>query len=121
MALDRLGRLLWEYREALLSGIWVTIELAFISILIAMVVGLLACFGSLSRNRIVRAPAILFVEFCRNTPILVQMVWVHFAWPELLGYWGVPNLQVINRAAHAEKCATEAGYRSQQRGEQPGL
>jgi hypothetical protein len=33
----------------------------------------------------------------------------------------VPNLQVINRAAHAEKCATEAGYRSQQRGEQPGL
>jgi hypothetical protein len=36
-------------------------------------------------------------------------------WPELLGFWGLPNLQVINRVAHAEKCATEAGYRSQQR------
>lgn len=33
------------------------------------------------------------------------------AWPVLLGYWGVPNLQVINRDAHAAKCASEAGDR----------
>jgi hypothetical protein len=32
-------------------------------------------------------------------------------WPTLLGYWGLPNLQVINRDAHVEKCALEAGYR----------
>ncbi|MGP9811651.1 hypothetical protein ACTZWT_09090 [Rhodopseudomonas sp. NSM] len=29
-------------------------------------------------------------------------------WPELLGYWGLPNLQVINREVHVEKCASEA-------------
>jgi hypothetical protein len=28
-------------------------------------------------------------------------------WP----YWGVPNLQVINRDVHAAKCAEEAKYR----------
>ncbi|BCM84258.1 hypothetical protein [Methylobacterium indicum] len=33
-------------------------------------------------------------------------------WPELLGYWGVPNLQVVNRAVHADKCAAEAGERA---------
>src|SRR5262249_58503870 len=33
-------------------------------------------------------------------------------WPELVGVWGLPNLQGINRAAHVEKCADEAGYRS---------
>jgi len=33
------------------------------------------------------------------------------AWPELLAYWGVPNLRVINRAAHAAKCAAEARSR----------
>jgi polar amino acid transport system permease protein len=27
----------------------------------------------------------LFIEFCRNTPVLVQLVWVHFAWPEIFG------------------------------------
>src|SRR6476659_5466927 len=29
-------------------------------------------------------------------------------WPELLSYWGLPNLQVINRDVHAAKCALEA-------------
>jgi len=29
-------------------------------------------------------------------------------WSELLDYWGLPNLQVINRDAHAVKCAIEA-------------
>jgi hypothetical protein len=33
-------------------------------------------------------------------------------WPALLRFWGVPNLQVINRAAHIEKSATEAGERA---------
>lgn len=37
------------------------------------------------------------------------------AWPALLAYWGGPNLQVINRAAHAAKCAAEAGYRGARR------
>jgi hypothetical protein len=32
-------------------------------------------------------------------------------WPALLAYWGVPNLQVINRDIHAAKCADEAKYR----------
>jgi hypothetical protein len=36
-------------------------------------------------------------------------------WPALLGFWGTPNLQVINREVHAAKCAAEAGYRGQQR------
>jgi hypothetical protein len=36
-------------------------------------------------------------------------------WPQLLSYWGLPNLQLINREAHAAKCAAEAGYRSQKR------
>lgn len=35
----------------------------------------------------------------------------HAPWPSLLGFWGLPNLQVINRDAHAAKCAEEAGYR----------
>lgn len=33
-------------------------------------------------------------------------------WPKLLTYWGLPNLQVINRDAHVAKCAIEARYRA---------
>jgi hypothetical protein len=32
-------------------------------------------------------------------------------WPALLAFWGRPNLQVINRDQHAEKCAAEANTR----------
>jgi hypothetical protein len=32
----------------------------------------------------------------------------HTQWPSLLGFWGVPNLQVINRDVHLGKCAEEA-------------
>jgi hypothetical protein len=35
------------------------------------------------------------------------------AWPALLNFWGLPNLQVINRDAHRVKCAAEARSRSQ--------
>jgi hypothetical protein len=38
------------------------------------------------------------------------------AWPVLLGFWGVPNLQVINRDMHAAKCANEAFYRTRGQG-----
>ena len=32
-------------------------------------------------------------------------------WPALLSFWGLPNLQIINRDVHVEKCAAEATSR----------
>jgi polar amino acid transport system permease protein len=52
---------------------------------LALVVGLIAALGMISRHRLIRYPAVFYVEFCRNTPILVQLVWVHYAWPEIFG------------------------------------
>ena len=40
-------------------------------------------------------------------------------WPELLDFWGAPNLQVIGRESHVGKSAEEAGARSAAR--QAGL
>jgi hypothetical protein len=37
-------------------------------------------------------------------------------WPSLLAFWGLPNLQVINRDAHAAKCLAEAQARWASRG-----
>jgi hypothetical protein len=36
-------------------------------------------------------------------------------WPTLLGFWGAPNLQVVNRVVHVEKCGLEAGERASTR------
>lgn len=85
MWLQRFLRMLGEYSDVLLMGLRVTIELAVVAMIFSLIIGLVACFGSLSRRRLISAPSVLFVEFCRNTPVLVQLVWVHFAWPELIG------------------------------------
>ncbi len=78
-------RILLDYSDVLLRGLAVTIELSIISMAVALVVGMVACLGCLSRFRAMRYPATLYVEFCRDTPILVQLIWVHFAWPGLFG------------------------------------
>ena len=44
-----------------------------------------------------RVPLFRVWSECQNAP-----------WPELLDYWGLPNLQMINRDAHAAKSVTEA-------------
>ena len=85
MSFTRLWNIFWEYRDVLLAGIKVTIALSILSMLLAAVLGLVACLGTLAKSRLVRAPAVFYVEFCRNTPILVQLVWVHYAWPEIFG------------------------------------
>ena len=57
MSLTRLWQVFGEYHDVLLSGIWVTVSLSILAMLIAIVAGLVACLGTLARSRIVRAPA----------------------------------------------------------------
>jgi polar amino acid transport system permease protein len=85
VSLTRLWQVFEEYHDVLLSGIGITLALSVMAMLVAIVVGLIACLGTLARSRLVRAPAVFYVEFCRNTPILVQLVWVHYALPEIIG------------------------------------
>lgn len=42
-------------------------------------------------------------------------------WPDLLAFWGTPNLQVINKTAHLQKCAEEAGERAKLRAASLGV
>jgi polar amino acid transport system permease protein len=85
MSLERIALLLWDYRAAFGQGILITVQLSFVAMLISLVGGLVLCLASLSPTRFLRWPTNLLVEFFRNTPILVQVVWVHFALPELIG------------------------------------
>lgn len=55
-------------------------------------------------------------EIDHRTPLF--QVWREMRdtpWPALLGYWGAPNLQVINRDVHVAKCAGEAATRARRR------
>ena len=86
MSFNRIWTIFYDNFDLLLSGLWVTVQISLIAFCDLPGRRAGAVPGDhLADARSVRAPAIPVVEFCRNTPILVQLVWVHFAWPEILG------------------------------------
>jgi polar amino acid transport system permease protein len=78
-------RLVWNQRDALLSGFAVTVEVCVIAFAAAIVVGLLLCLARLYVAPL-RPVAVVLIEFFRDTPIFVQLMWVAYVWPELFGF-----------------------------------
>lgn len=70
-----------KYLPLLLDGVKVTIPLAAVSMVIGAAVGLMAALGRLSRIRLLNAVAYIYVEFFRNTPILILLIWMYYCLP----------------------------------------
>lgn len=70
--------------DVLLVGAVGTLRLFVICTLAGLSLGLVVALAQLSRHRVVRWPATAFVEFFRNTPVLVQILWFYFALPIVL-------------------------------------
>lgn len=72
--------------DALLVGAAGTLRIFAICLVLGLSLGLLVGLGRYSRNRWLHIPATIFVEFFRNTPVLVQILWFYFALPILLPF-----------------------------------
>jgi len=75
----------WEYRWQLLAGFGMTLELLAVSAILGLCFGSVLAIASQSRHRPLRWLVIIYVEVWRNTPLLVQLFWIHFALPMLTG------------------------------------
>ena len=65
---------------AILAGLWVTIELTVLSMVIGVLLGTLFAIMRLSANPVLVAMSSLFTWFFRGTPLLVQIVfWFNIA------------------------------------------
>ena len=67
-----------KYFEWLVSGVKVTIQLSAISIALSFLLGLTIAVMRMSRVRPVRWFALGYLEFFRNTPLLVQIFFWYF-------------------------------------------
>lgn len=79
------GRVI-EYLPDLLNGAWLTLGLSAISIGIGVLLGILLALARFSGRPILDWPAYIFIEFFRTTPPLVQIVWLYYGLPALLGF-----------------------------------
>lgn len=67
-----------EYWPELLRGLWLTVRLSVITIVLGFVVGTVLAIGRTSSKVWVRRVCGVYVEVIRNTPLLVQMFLVYF-------------------------------------------
>jgi len=69
------------YLPFLLGGLWITILLTVLGMLLALVVAFTVGLSRMSRRRLLRWPAGAFIEIFRGTSMLVQLFWLFFALP----------------------------------------
>ena len=76
-------RVIFEYLPLFLRCFWATVWLSGVSLVGALVVGILACGLRLSRSRFMSWSAGAYIESIRATPLLVQIYFFYFGLPSL--------------------------------------
>lgn len=79
----------------LLEGFWMTIRLFVLTLLFALPLGLVVCFGSMSRFRPLSCLVKVFVWIIRGSPLLLQVLIIYYG-PGLL--FGLPLLPRFSAA-----------------------
>ena len=68
----------------LISGITTTIYISIVSIVLAMIIGLIVALPSLSDNKFLTYFNIGYVEIVRAIPLLVLILWIYYGLPIML-------------------------------------
>lgn len=73
-----------KYFEWLVAGLMVTLQLSTVGIILSFLLGLLVAVMRMSHISPIRWAALAFLEFTRNTPLLVQIFFWYFGSYKLL-------------------------------------
>ncbi|CAN7486009.1 amino acid ABC transporter permease [Polaromonas sp. LjRoot131] len=86
MLLNLNFRVIGETLPDFFGGFVSTLSISLAAFAGAVAIGMLACVMSLQSSRVVRAPAVVYVDVIRATPLLAQLYFLYF---------GLPNFGVI--------------------------
>lgn len=77
--------LLQKSLPSLISGLGVTIRIAFFAIILAIVLGLIFGLMSIAKFKILKAISTIYVYIVRGTPLMIQAMFVYFGLGQALG------------------------------------
>lgn len=80
-----LFNVVWNNWLYLLGGVTLTLRVMATSYALAFAIGLVMGALRLSKRRFLNVPAWIYVEVCRNTPALVQLIWIFYCLPIFTG------------------------------------
>ena len=63
--------------QQLAGGMLVSVEIFFITLLFSLPLGLLICFGRMSRNKVIRTIVSGYISIMRGTPLMLQLMVVY--------------------------------------------
>ncbi len=94
--------------QALAMGLAGTLKLSIVCLILGLSLGLLVGFGRRARRAPIRWLSTAFVEFFRNTPVLIQILWFYFALPMIAPIEVSPFLAAVlgitlNAAAYSSE------------------
>lgn len=72
-----------EFIPPLLEGAFITIQLTIIALFIGLVIGLILALFRLSDSIILKALSTFYISAFRGTPLLVQLMIIYFALPQI--------------------------------------
>ena len=76
----------WTVTQSLLEGFGTTVEIFALTLLLALPLGLLLSFGSMSRFRVLKWLVKTFIWIIRGTPLMLQLIIIYYG-PGLVGTW----------------------------------
>jgi polar amino acid transport system permease protein len=80
----------------LFDGLWITLQLTLAANAIGIIAGFALALLTTSKLAILRWPSMLFVEFFRCTPAIVQIVWFFYCVPMIFNvFWGPIFMGII--------------------------
>lgn len=75
----------FRHLDYILQGIYVTLGVTSLSILMGLIIGFVVCILRLSKYKLISIPMIAYIEFFRNIPALVKLIWIYYLIPILTG------------------------------------
>ncbi len=69
---------------SLRDGLLIVLEATVLGFLLAIVLGLFIAIGRISKIKVLKGILVVFLEFIRGTPLLVQLVYMYYVVPLLL-------------------------------------
>jgi len=98
-----------EWGPYLAKGMWYTIIVSFWSILIATVLGLVLASMQISKNRILKTVALVYVDVFRTIPLLCLLIWIHYVFSVITGISFTPvQSAILSLALNGAALACEA-------------
>ena len=84
--MGKIVKLLAKYYPVYLSGLWGTLWISAVTVLLGLVLGMLVVLMRMSRSKLLNAVSGVYIEVLRGTPILLQLYFFWIGLPKLVPF-----------------------------------